>query len=257
MKVRHLVITLTVGGMLAGTVAGVAAGTVAGTAAARGPGARSVAVPGRMIASPDPARFSNPLPNPYFPLKVGTVFRYRGTDGGRHYREKVVVTHRTKLVQDVRTRVLSDVLRRADGSLAEKTSDWYAADNAGTVWYFGEHTATYDRSGHLRSREGSWQAGVKGARAGVIMPAKPRPTDAYRQEFWRGQAEDQAWIVRVTGRTTVPYGHVRHVVRTYEWSRLEPNVVSAKLYGPGLGIVKEWDLAGGTERFELVGVSHR
>ena len=40
-----------------------------------------------------------------------------------------------------------DMLRRLDGSVAEKTHDWYAADNDGNVWYFGEATATYDRHG--------------------------------------------------------------------------------------------------------------
>jgi hypothetical protein len=82
----------------------------------------------------------------------------------------------------VRTTVVRDVVRRADGTLAEKTRDWYAADNHGTVWYFGEQTATYRHDGSVESREGSWQAGVDGARAGRIMPADPHPTQAYRQE---------------------------------------------------------------------------
>jgi len=151
--------------------------------------------------------------------------------------------------------VVRDVIRRRDGSIAEKTRDWYAADNDGNVWYFGEATATYDEHGNLESREGSWQAGVDGAVAGTIMPADPRPTDAYRQEFYRGHAEDQAWIVQRNGSATVPYGKVRNVVRSYEWTRLEPRVVSLKLYAPGLGIVREKDVAGGSELVELVAVT--
>ena len=132
----------------------------------------------------DPAAFTNPVPNPYFPLKVGTVSRYLGSDGPQKLREQVTVTHWTKKIQGVTTTVIFDVLHRADdGSLAEKTWDWYADDNAGNVWYFGERTATYTRSGHVSSREGTWQAGVNGAVAGTIMPANPHPTDAYRQEF--------------------------------------------------------------------------
>jgi hypothetical protein len=46
-------------------------------------------------------------------------------------------------------------------------------------------------------------------------------------------------------------------VRTYEWSRLERHLVSMKLYAPGLGIVKERDVAGGDEVFVLVKVEHR
>ena len=203
----------------------------------------------------DPGRFDAPRPNPYFPLRPGTVSRYRGTDGGERFRERVVVTHRTKVIQGVTTTVVSDILRRDDGTVAERTHDWYASDDDGDVWYFGESTATYDRGGHV-DRDGSWQAGVRGASAGLIMPADPRPTDAYRQEFLRGHAEDQAWIVQRNARTTVPYGKLRHVVRSFEWSRLEKPVLSLKLYAPGIGIVREKDMSGGDESFSLVSV-HR
>ncbi|MDR7254320.1 hypothetical protein J2X46_003313 [Nocardioides sp. BE266] len=205
----------------------------------------------------DPADFDRPLANAYFPLVPGTLATYRGTDEGRHFRERVVVTARTKVIQGVTTTVVRDVVRRADGTLSERTEDWYAADDAGNVWYFGEDTATYDGRGHVASREGSWQAGVDGAVAGIIMPADPAPTDAYRQEYLRDEAEDQAWVVERGVTTRVPYGAVHDVVRTFEWSRLEKGVVSVKLYAPGLGIVREQDLTGGDEVFELVSVRHR
>jgi hypothetical protein len=208
-------------------------------------------------AAIDPAGFDQPRANAWFPLEPGTVTRYRGTDEGESFRERVVVTSRTKKIQGVTTTVVRDVVRRADGSVAERTHDWYAADDGGTVWYFGEATATYDEEGAVESREGSWQAGVDGAVAGVIMPADPSPTDAYRQELDRGNAEDQAWIVQRGVTTTVPYGTVHDVVRTFEWSRLEKGVVSAKLYARGLGIVREQDLSGGDEIFVLVAAHHR
>jgi hypothetical protein len=235
---------------LAITVAAVG-GVSAVSASAGGPPA-SAAAP-----TVNPGQFNNPQQNPYFPLRPGTVFRYRGTEDGEKYHERVVVTHRTKQIQGVTTTVVRDVLRLADGSLAEETHDWYAPDNDGQVWYFGEKTATYDENGNIESREGSWEAGVDGAVAGTIMPANPRPTDAYRQEFYKGHAEDQAWIVQRHSSTTVPYGTIHDVVRSFEWTRLEKKVMSMKLYAPGLGIVRERDIAGGTESFVLVSVSHR
>jgi hypothetical protein len=114
----------------------------------------------------------------------------------------------------------------------------------------------YNRRGNVVSKEGSWQAGVKGAVAGMIMPANPGPTDAYRQEFFKGHAEDQAWIVARHQVARVPIRRVGEVVRSYEWTRLEPGVVSLKLYGPGLGIIREKDVAGGDELLELVKVEH-
>ena len=202
-------------------------------------------------ASVDPANFTTPKANPYFPLRPGRMYVYRGSEGGRHLLEHLTVTSRTKVIQGVTTTVIHDVLW-ADGRINERTRDWYAAANDGTVWYFGEATATYDRQGIVQSRAGSWQAGVNGATAGVIMPARPRQTDAYRQEFLAGHAEDQAWIVQHGLRVRVPYGAVDQVVRSFEWTRLEPHVVSQKLYAPGLGIVQENDVAGGDEFMQLV-----
>lgn len=221
------------------------------SASARGP------APSAKDVTVNPGRFNDPQQNPYFPLRPGTVSRYRGTEDGDKFHERVVVTHGTKVIQGVITTVVSDILRRADGSLAEKTRDWYAPDNDGNVWYFGEATATYDEHGRIESREGSWQAGVRGAVAGTIMPANPRPTEAYRQEYYQGHAEDQAWIVQRNASTTVPYGTLHHLVRSFEWTRLEKNVVSVKFYAPGLGIVREKDMSGGNESFVLVSVHHR
>ncbi len=206
-------------------------------------------------AGVDPANFNAPVHNAYFPLKPGTLFVYEGSEDGDHLVEHLRVTHQHRTIEGVATTVVSDILW-ANGHLAEKTTDWYANDNAGNTWYFGERTATYKPDGTLDSRAGSWRAGVDGGVAGVIMPAYPHPTDAYRQEFLKGHAEDQAWIVADHGTVRVPYGKLRDVVRSYEWTRLEPGVVSLKLYAPHLGIVAERDVAGGTENMKLVRV-HR
>ena len=88
------------------------------------------------------------------------------------------------------------------------------------------------------------------------MPHDPHPTDAYRQEFLRGHAEDQAWIVQRGFAVRVPYKRLDRIVKSFEWTRLEPNVLSMKLYARGLGIVFERDVAGGTELFRLVSVTH-
>jgi hypothetical protein len=237
--------TLVVGGVAAAvvaTVAPVARGGAHAPAAEAPPAVR--------------AQFDQPRENPYFPLRPGTVSRYRVHEDGERFREVVTVTGRTRTILGVATTVVRDVLRRADGRLAERTRDWYAADDDGNVWYFGEDTATYDEHGHLESREGSWQAGVDGAVQGLIMPADPQPTDAYRQEYRRGHAEDQAWIVQRHATVRVPYGRLHDVVRTFEWSRLEPRVMSAKYYAPGIGIVREQDIAGGSENVALVAVRH-
>jgi hypothetical protein len=201
----------------------------------------------------DPSRFTHPKTNPYFPLVPGTILHYRGSEDGERLHERLSITHTTRMIAGVETVVIRDVLH-SQGRLAEATTDWYQADNDGNVWYFGENTATYDAHGDVESREGTWRAGVHGAVAGIIMPANPGPTDAYRQEFLRGHAEDQAWIVQRGARVRVPIGNLDQVVRSFEWTRLEPNVVSLKFYAPHVGIVLERDVAGGNELVKLVSV---
>ena len=200
----------------------------------------------------DPAHFTHPVDNPYFPLTPGLLTRLHGTDGDERFVEKVRVTHRTVMIAGVRAVVVRDVVRRPDGTLAEATDDWYADDDQGNVWYLGEDTATYDEHGALEDREGSWEAGVDGAEPGIIMPAVPRPPTATRMEFSKGVAEDQAWVVQRLGRVNTPGGRFTDIVRTLEWSRLEPRVVSQKFYAAGLGIVEERDLAAGDEHFWVV-----
>jgi hypothetical protein len=204
-------------------------------------------------APPDPADFDDPQPNPYFPLEPGWSATLRGSEGGDRWVERVVVTDRTKTIQGITTTVVRDLITHR-GVPVERTFDWYAADDTGTVWYFGEATVEFDADGDPISTHGSWEAGVDGAVAGVIMPADPRPTDAYRQEFYRGEAEDQGWVVERSVSIRVPYGRVDHAVRTFEWSRLEPRVMVGKIFGPGLGIVREYTVAGGSEQLELVRV---
>ena len=210
---------------------------------------------GTASAGVDPADFNSPVNNPYFPLKPGTVFVYKGSEDGQHLVEHLRVTHRHRSIAGVSAVVISDILY-ANGHLNEKTTDWYANDNRGNTWYFGERTATYKPDGTVQSREGSWRAGVNGGEAGLIMPADPHPPDAYRQEFLKNDAEDQAWIVANHGTLRVPYGKLKDIVRSYEWTRLEPGVVSLKLYAPHIGIVAERDVAGGTENMKLVAVHH-
>ena len=230
------------------TIAVIAAGSAVALLVTGSAGSVPLAAPG----NPDPGLFDQPGTNPYFPLTPGLVTRLRGTDEGEHYLEKVTVTTRHRTIVGVATTVVHDVVRRADGTLAEKTRDWYATDRDGNVWYFGEDTASYDEHGDLESREGSWEAGVDGAVAGIVMPADPRPSTAAYMELARGEAEDQAWVVQRLPSVRTPGGTYDHVVRTLEWSRLEPDVVSMKFYARGLGIVSEKDLSGGDERFWLV-----
>jgi hypothetical protein len=226
--------------------AAVAVGCVAGLAAGS---PAAVGVPAA------PASFTTTIDNPYYPLPPGRMLVYKGERDGEQQIDRVFVTDQTKLVNGVTTIVVRDIARNHAGVLIEKTFDWFAQDDLGNVWYFGEDTAEYDAHGHVISTEGSWTDGVDGATRGIIMEASPSVTDAYRQEYYAGQAEDQAWVIQTGMHVEVPYGSLDAVLRTMEWARIEPRVVDMKFYAPGIGIVLEKALAGGQEVAELVKVS--
>ncbi len=202
----------------------------------------------------DPANFSTTIDNPYFPLPVGRTLVYRGVKDGQTQEDRVTVTDQTKTVAEgITARVVTDVATH-DGALLEKTSDWYAQDKQGNVWYLGEDTAQYLANGKVDT-SGSWEAGVHDAEPGLVMEANPQIPDAYRQEFLSGQAEDTAWIVERGGSITVPYGTFKNVLATLEASRLEPGAYDQKVYAPGIGIAREQALTGTPEFAELVSVT--
>src|SRR5687767_9732210 len=140
-------------------------------------------------AAPAPADFTTKIDNPYWPMRPGSRWVYREIDSeGARQRVVVTVTRRTKLIANgVTARVVHEVVSEK-GELVEVTDDWYAQDRSGRIWYLGEDTTEYE-NGRAVSKEGSFEAGVDGARAGIIMPARPRAGMRYRQEYYRGHAE--------------------------------------------------------------------
>jgi hypothetical protein len=227
---------------------GVIALTTGATAASGSPAPAPV--------SPSPSGFAVHVDNPWFPLRPGTTDVYRGVKDGKPSRDVFTVTSRTKEIQGVRCTVVSDRLYLR-GRLSEQTQDWYAQDEAGNVWYFGEATAELNPDGSVKSTEGSWQSGVDGARAGIFMPAHPHPGQTGLQESYEGHAEDHFRVLSLSAHVHTPGASSRRSLLTREWTPLEPGVVDHKLYVRGIGTVLEQTVRGGDERNELVSIRHR
>lgn len=122
------------------------------------------------------------------------------------------------------------------GAMVEDTYDWYAQHVDGSVWYFGEDTKEYER-GKVSSTKGTWTGGVNGARPGIIMQADPRPQRTYHQEYYTGEAEDMATVLRLDGTTTVPAGTYKGALVTVDFTPLEPDKIENKYYARGVGFV--------------------
>jgi hypothetical protein len=199
----------------------------------------------------NPAAFrASPVTNQFFPLPVGMIWVYHVHEGPSVAIDSITVTNQVKRVNGVAAIVVHDRVV-ANGRVKEDTHDWYAQDVAGAVWYLGEATTEY-RAGRAQSTAGSWEAGVSGAVAGTIMLAHPAPGEWYRQEYRRGEAEDMGRVLSVGETVTVPAGRFTGCLTTEDWSPLEPKVREHKTYCPGVGLVRELTVAGGSERMELV-----
>ena len=192
------------------------------------------------------------IDNPYWPMKPGTQWIYRETDAqGNRQRVVVRVTHRTKLVAaGIRGRIVRDTVSE-HGQLVEDTFDWYAQDRRGNVWYLGEDTTEYE-DGKPVSKEGSWEAGVDGARPGIVMLAHPRVGRRYREENYPGHAMDAAKVLSRREQIEVPAGHFRRVLMTKNFNPLEPRVLEYKWYARGVGPVLEFGVSGDHDRAELI-----
>jgi hypothetical protein len=201
-------------------------------------------------AQPD---FVRSVTNPWFPLKPGTVFVYKGEKDGARGRDVVTVTRRTKVIQGVRCTEVDDRLY-AGGHLTERTKDWYVQDARGNVWYFGEETAELNKAGKVTSREGTWRAGRNGAKAGIFMPAHPKVGQSFRQEYLKGHAEDHFAVLSTSASVVVGFTASAHALLTKEWTPLEPDTLDHKLYIRGIGLAKEETVKGGNERWELADV---
>jgi hypothetical protein len=202
----------------------------------------------------DPADFTTRIDNPYWPMSPGTRWVYRETDTTGARRDvTITVTDETRTIANgITARVVRDLVTEA-GAVVEATDDWYAQDGDGNIWYLGEATAEYE-NGQVVSRAGSFEAGVDGAQPGVAMPADPQPGMSYRQEYYAGQAEDNAAVVTVgEEHVEVPYGYFdTDVLMTRDLVPLEPHVQELKFYARGIGPLLSVHTDGAGGRAELV-----
>jgi hypothetical protein len=191
----------------------------------------------------DPANFVKEITNPYFPLKPGTVYKFDGTRDGVARRDEMTVTSETKVIMGIPCIVVRDV-SSTDTEMVEKTVDWYAQDEDGNVWYFGEDTAEY-KNGKVTTTDGTWMAGVDGALPGIIMKAAPKVDEGYRQEYRPGVAEDFAKVIKTDATGGGPTGKYTNVVITEDTDLLDKAKFEHKYFAPSIGNIGSDGMVGG------------
>lgn len=195
------------------------------------------ASPHEIPGFPGAEHFVTGITNPYLNFAVGRTFTYESeTDEGTEV-NTVTVTSDTRTILGVVTTVVYDEVR-VNGQVREETYDWYAQDDEGNVWYFGEDTKEFDENGNLVTTAGSWEAGVNGD-PGIIMLAEPEVGLRYKQEDSPGNAEDMAKVVSLCEPVEIEYDDFECALQTAEWSLIESGPRDFKFYVAGVGMVYE------------------
>jgi hypothetical protein len=214
------------------------------------------ATPGRSDSAVGPAvQFSASanVDNRMFPLRPGTQFEYRGTivEGGESKPHTVTftVTDLTKMIGGVRTVVAWD-RDFLEGKLQEQELAFFAQDDAGNVWNFGEYPEEYE-NGKFTGAPSTWIRGVSGAYGGRHMMAQPRVGARYVAgripaiDFY-----DVARIDRVGEVTCAPSRCYRQVLVVNEWSPGDAGGgQQIKYYAPGVGLVRVGAQGGDSQEF--------
>jgi hypothetical protein len=198
----------------------------------------------------DPDNFVPQVNNKYFTLIPGTRFTYEDKMGT--LRIEVTVTNEKKKLMGVTTAGVR-VREWRKGLLKEDTTDWYAQDRAGNVWYFGEAVNNYTH-GKVSDHKGSWEAGVDGAKPGIIMLADPKVRETYRQEYYPARAEDKGTVIATGRKVAVPYGTLENCLQVQDSTPLESRR-EYKYYCPGIAFLALEKLVGVGPEVELVSIS--
>lgn len=180
-----------------------------------------------------PAEFTTNITNPFFSLPVGKVMTYTAEAAEGTEKIEIEILPETKTIMGVTTLVYRDRVW-VDDVLVEDTKDYLAQDKSGNVWYFGEDVNNYE-NGVLVDHAGRWIAGEDGAQPGIWIKARHQVGDSYRQEYYRGEAEDIRDVVAIDQTVTIDRGTYTGCVKMYDWTPLDPDSREHKYYCPEVG----------------------
>ena len=212
----------------------------------------------------NPKNFSHPLEitNQWFPMVPGARLHWKGHAFDEEYGSRIqreidfTVSDLTKVIDGVQTRVAWE-RDYSNGEMEEVELTYYAQDDFGTVWYFGEYPEEID-NGKIDDSP-TWLAGLQKARPGITMQTKPATGTKDYAEGWGPAVEwnDRAKVDQVGISNCVSTGCYQDVVVIAEFNPDEPGKTQLKYYAPGIGGIRTgWRGKNEKEREELQLTSH-
>jgi hypothetical protein len=196
-------------------------------------------------------KFSHPrdIDNTYLPLAKLKQDIIEGSEDGKKTRVERTLkpeVHKTFKVagQTVESLCMEDRIF-VNGVIEEVALDYFAQDDAGTVYYLGEDVDEYDEHGKLAKHnppDDAWLTGKDTPAPGVIMPAHPKVGDKFKSEDVSDKIDETDEVVALDASTTVPAGKFEKCLKMKE--TLADGSVEFKLYAPGVGVVRETPATG-------------
>jgi hypothetical protein len=192
----------------------------------------------------DPANFIDPtvINNMWMPMQPGTRWVHEGTaldDEGNAITRRIefTVTDMTKEIAGVKT-VVAWIVDYNDGEAIEKEIAFYAQDQDGNVWYFGEYPEEYEDGEFVQAVP--WIHGIEDARAGIKMMSEPEPGTPPYYQGWAPAVDwsDFGQIDQVGQETCVFVGCYQNVLVIAESSLEEMDAYQLKYYAPNVGEVR-------------------
>lgn len=187
------------------------------------------------------ATFTDPtnITNPFYGPHAGQTYVYEEGEVGKAPEEEIRIKRKveTKVIMGVECIIHNDVAYE-NGIVIEDTDDWLAQDDDGNLWYMGEFVINNHSDGSFANNDGSWEAGVDGALPGYWLPGNPTVGQFYYQEWYAGEAEDNAEVMAINETVTIGLGTYNNCLKTKDINPSEPEVSEFKYYAPGIGEIK-------------------
>lgn len=201
----------------------------------------------------NPSEFTTEITNKYFTLPVGKKMVYEADTEEGVERIEIEIENTSRNILGVETITYRDKVY-LDGVLVEDTKDYLAQDKQANVWYFGEDVNNYE-GGKLKDHAGSFIAGADGAKPGIWIKGDQIVGDSYKQEFYKGEAEDMRDVVAINQTVTTKLATYTDCVKVYDWTPLDSKSREHKYYCPEAGaLVLNENLEDG-KRAELIKVT--
>lgn len=184
--------------------------------------------------------------NPYMTLQAGKFWRYEGQDGADTVSMEVRVLPEVRWVSFpvngftkwALTRVVEE-REWVNDELVRLSRRFIARDlKTANMFSLGEEVNLHS-GGQFAGNDGSWLAGVDGARPGMAMPAQFMLGSRYVQQLAPGVAMDRAEHVDMNETIQTPAGTFHACVVVRESTPLDPDAEGFKVYAPMVGMVQD------------------